>query len=167
MLHWTEDVLYWVQKPIVRTEFVNGRKILHSETHATLESDVEDLYFWHGVLIPSEWLTGKKPTATEALKWPNIEQRRCACEIIGWATILRELNARVVDQDSDPEIGTLLECDLPDAGKELFLQVRCATGRDFALCVTNSRAKTALEAQAWMFPVPAQFGKFIKPKITA
>jgi hypothetical protein len=43
------------------------------------------LYYWHGVAIPGAWVTGNPPTANDALTWPNIEQRRAACEIVGWA----------------------------------------------------------------------------------
>jgi hypothetical protein len=57
----------------------------------------------------------------------------------------------------------LLECDVPDSGRELFLRVRCGTGREFALLVTNSRAKTALEAQAWIHQM--NIDEFIKPEI--
>ena len=39
------------------------------------------LYHWHGVKIPGEWVTGKPPSAKDALTWSNIEQRRAACEI--------------------------------------------------------------------------------------
>ena len=125
------------------------------------------LYHWHGVAIPGEWTAGVFPSAKDMLHWPNIEQRRAGCSMMGWAKILDELDAKVIDQDGDPEIGTLFECDLPDSGRELFLKVRCATGREFALIVTNSKAKTALEAQEWMFPVPPEVGKYIKPQLTA
>jgi hypothetical protein len=120
------------------------------------------LYNWHGVSIPKEWVTGQKPTASEALNWPNLEQRRAACEIVGWKNILAELNSKVIDADDDPEIGTLLECDLPDSGKERFLRVKCGTGRDFVLHVPKEM-KTALESQAWMFQIDVK--SFIKPEI--
>ncbi len=137
----------------------------HSEIGASHRwRDGWELFHWHGVVITKEWVTGKKPTASEALNWPNLEQRRAACEIVGWANILKELDAKVIDADEDPEIGTLLECDLPDSGKERFLQVKCATGRDFCLHVPNEM-KTALEAQAWMFQVDVK--DFIPPQITA
>jgi hypothetical protein len=112
------------------------------------------LYFWHGVSIPGEWVTGKKPSAKEALTWPNIEQRRAACEIVGWAAILRELKAKVIDADPDPLVGTLLEVDLPDAGKERFLRVRCGTGREFALPMPPT-VRTALEGNLWSYGLPA------------
>jgi hypothetical protein len=108
------------------------------------------LYYWHGVSIPGEWVSGKPPSAKEALTWSNIEQRRAACEIVGWSKILRELNARVIDEDGDEEIGTLLEVDLPDSGRERFLQVKCGTGRQFALPVPPNM-KTAIQANAWTY----------------
>jgi hypothetical protein len=108
------------------------------------------LYYWHGVAIPGEWVSGKPPSAKEALTWSNIEQRRVACEIVGWLKILSELNARIIDEDGDEEIGTLLEVDLPDSGRERFLQVKCGTGRQFALPVPPDM-KSAIQANAWTY----------------
>jgi hypothetical protein len=131
---------------------VEGR--LHCENGPAIAyKDGFKLWRWHGVSIPEGWVTGQKPTAKEALTWPNIEQRRAACEIVGWASILKELKAKVIDQD-DAEIGTLLEVDLPDAGRERFLQVTCGTGRQFALPVPPE-VKTALEANMWTFGLDA------------
>lgn len=50
-----------------------------------------ELYHWHGVKVPKEWIMDKSITAKDALTWPNIEQRRAACEIIGWGKVLDEL----------------------------------------------------------------------------
>lgn len=98
-------------------------------------SDGSALYSWHGVRVPAKWIERKHElTAKIALTWENLEERRAACEIVGWAKILKELNAKVIDEDH-PRIGTLLEVDLPDSGKEKFLRVECATGREFALPV--------------------------------
>jgi len=163
---WHENVLAISDRPSELHRDQQGR--LHSEKGPSIAyRDGWSLYHWHGVAIPPEWVTGKPPSASEALTWANIEQRRAACEIVGWTKILKELDARVIDEDSDPEIGTLLEVDLPDSGRERFLKVRCATGREFAIIVTQSKAKTALEAQQWMFPIPKSLGKFIKPQLTA
>ena len=111
------------------------------------------LHHWHGVAIPEDW-TSANPnlTAADALRWPNIEQRRAACEILGWARILRELNAETIDTDPDPEIGELLRVDIPDIGRECFLRVRCGTGREFALPVPPNM-RTALEANAWTYDI--------------
>jgi hypothetical protein len=83
-----------------------------------------------------------------ALTWENIEQRRCACEILTWKVVLQELNATVIDQDGDEEIGTLLEADIPDSGKERFLRVMCGTKREFVIPVPREM-QTAVEANSW------------------
>jgi hypothetical protein len=75
---------------------------------------------------------------------------------------LKELDARTVDVDGDPEIGELLEVNLPDSGREKFLRVLCGTRREFALPVPNDM-KTALEAQAWTWGMTPS--EFIKPEI--
>jgi len=107
------------------------------------------LYHWHGVAVPEHWIMNKNSlSAKEAITWENIEQRRAACEILGWAKILRELDAKVINEDGDPEIGTLVEVVLPDIGKEKFLRVLCGTKREFALPVPPDM-KTALQAQSW------------------
>jgi hypothetical protein len=121
------------------------------------------LYHWHGVQVPEEWIM--KPghlTAKMAITWENIEQRRAACEILGWAKILKELNAVVIDTDGDPEIGELVEVDLPDIGKEKFLRVLCGTGREFALPVPPEM-KTALEAQSWTWGIDQK--DFVVPEV--
>ena len=113
------------------------------------------LYHWHGVRIPAEWIEDKASlTPAIALSQENVELRRVACEILGWARILRELKAKTIQKDPDPEIGELIEVDLPDAGKERFLRVRCGTGREFAIPVPRAM-KTALEANAWTYDIPA------------
>ena len=111
--------------------------------------DGSALFAWHGVRVPEYWIMDRHLlTAKEALQWPNLEERRAACEIIGWAKILKELNSKTIDKDPNPMIGELVEVELPDAGKERFLRVLCGTGREFALCVTNFKYNTARECNA-------------------
>lgn len=130
----------------------DDQKRLHSETGPAISyRDGYSIYSWHGVRIPAEWIEKKSSlTAKTALTWENIEQRRAACEIVGWAKILRDLNATVIDSDEDPMIGTLVEVSLPDIGKEKFLKVLCGTGREFAIPVPPDM-KTALDANAWTY----------------
>ena len=111
------------------------------------------LYHWHGVAVPEHWIIKKETlTAKEAMTWVNIEQRRAAIEIVGWANVLEQLDAKIINEDGDPEIGTLVEVNLPDLGRERFLKVKCGTGRIFAIPVPPD-TKTALEGQAWTFGV--------------
>ncbi|MDP4849577.1 MAG: hypothetical protein NWQ95_04440, partial [Verrucomicrobiales bacterium] len=42
--------------------------------------------------VPQEWITGPGPTIDDALYHENVEQRRCAAEIIGWEVIMDALN---------------------------------------------------------------------------
>jgi hypothetical protein len=115
------------------------------------------LYHWHGVSIPAEWIEDKTSlTPAMALTWENIEQRRAACEILGWHNILQALDAKVIDRDADPMIGELLEVGLPDIGTERFLRVVCGTGRIFAIPVPPDM-RTALQANAWTYDVPTDF----------
>jgi hypothetical protein len=85
-----------------------------------------------------------------------MEQRRAACEIVGWVNILRELNAKTIDKDDDPMVGELVRVDIPDIGEEQFLRVLCGTGREFALPVPPTM-RTALEANAWSYDIPEDF----------
>jgi len=110
-------------------------------------------YSWHGVQIPGEWIENGIDAAT-AIQWKNMEQRRAACEIVGWHNILDQLNARTINKDADESIGELLEVDLPDIGRERFLKVKCGTGRTFALPVPPNMT-TALEANAWTYGLAA------------
>ena len=135
---------------------VDDRNLPHAEDGPFCRwRDGTAIYAWHGTYIPAAWMMGKKPTAKEALTWPNTEQRRAACEIVGWGNILRELDAKVIDADGDPQIGTLVEVVLPDAGPSKFLRVTCGTGREFALPVPPGM-RTALEANAWTYGLEAK-----------
>ena len=124
---------------------------LHSETGpAIVYRDGFSVYSWHGVNIPKEWIEDSPPSAEDAIRWDNMEQRRAACEMIGWVNILNLLNARIIDEDKDPMIGTLVEVDIPDIGREKFIRVLCGTGRSFALPVPPEMT-TALQANAWTY----------------
>ena len=138
---------------------------LHCENGAALRyRDGFSVHAWHGTRVPAEWIEDKSSLTPEtALTWRNIEQRRAACEILGWDSILSNLNARVINADGDQEIGTLVEVDLPDSGRERFLRVKCGTGRQFALPVPPEM-ETALQANAWTFGYDATTD-FIKPEV--
>ncbi|MFZ5667996.1 MAG: DUF6745 domain-containing protein [Pseudomonadota bacterium] len=112
------------------------------------------LYAWHGTRAPAKWIERREVTPQEALTWPNVEERRVACELLGWETILQQLDARTIDKDEDPMIGELVRVRIPDIGEEQFLRVTCGTGRRFALPVPPDM-KTALQANAWTYGLDA------------
>lgn len=109
-----------------------------------------DVYIWHGTRIPDEWIRDNALTPEICLTWDNTEQRRCACEIYGWHNVLKELDSRIVDENTNPQIGTLVEVDLPDLGTERFLLAECGTKREFAIPVPIEM-ETAHEANSWSY----------------
>lgn len=127
---------------------------LHNTTGPAVRfRDGFSCYAWNGVVVPGDWIDHPESlTPAIALKTTNIEQRRAACEILGWAKILDSLNAITINKDDDPQVGELLEVNLPDSGKERFLRVLCGTGRTFCIPVPPTM-KTALEANAWTYNI--------------
>ena len=157
-----EDVVVFQHRPEVIKFDEQNR--LHGETGPAIRfRDGYSVYAWHGVRIPAEWIENKASlTPKMALTWENVEQRRCAIEILGWHNVLAGLKSKVIDADNDPEIGTLIEVDIPEIGKERFLKVLCGTKREFALPVPPDM-KTALQAQAWTWNLDKK--DFTKPEI--
>jgi hypothetical protein len=101
--------------------------------------------------VPAEWIEQRdRLDPSIALSWPNIEQRSVAGDIVGWRKVLEHVPTRIIDRHRDPQIGTLLECDLPHLRPGRFLRVRCATGREFVLSVPREMT-TAQQANAWTY----------------
>ena len=142
----------------------DDRGRLHCETGPALAyPDGLAVHAWHGIRVPAGWIEDRaRLTSKVALTWQNIEQRRAACEILGWHTILRELDATTINKDADPEVGELVEVTIPDVGRERFLKVLCGTKREFALPVPP-QMKTALEANAWTYGFDGK--SFLKPEV--
>jgi len=162
---WTpyENDCFISDRPSV-VKFDNDNRLHREDGPAVEYRDGWGICMWHGTRVPAAWIMDKKNlTAKIALTWQNIEQRRAACEILGWVNILTELKAKTINKDADPEIGELLEVNIPDIGKERFLKVQCGTGRTFALPVPPTM-KTALQANAWTFGID-DVKQFMKPEI--
>lgn len=128
----------------------NGR--LHDPQGPAIEfRDRWGFYALQGVVVPSDWIEHKdKLDPTLALTHPNVEQRRVLREWLGWQRVLDAVGGvRVVDEDRDPEIGSLLEVELRDEDEDArFLRMRCGTGRTLIERV-HPGCRTALEAQEW------------------
>jgi hypothetical protein len=145
---WDDDVCIIVDRPELIT--LDDNYELHGEEDFAIKwRDGWGVPCWHGTRIPKEWILNKDNLDPSiALTWENVEQRRCAAEIIGWNNVLNQLDCKVIDEDGDPEVGTLIEVELPEIGKERFLRVLCGTKREFALPVPPEMT-TAIQAQAW------------------
>jgi len=103
LLHFTGDTLFWVAQPSVHTEHVEGSgrgRRLHNENGPALRSDIENIYFWHGVMVPAfvvtnpEWITVNH-IETES----NAEVRRVMIERYGQTRYLLDSGAELVHQD--------------------------------------------------------------------
>lgn len=140
--------VYISEKPL-HILFDDQERLHCEDGPAILYEDDTSIYAWHGTNVPKKWIE-EGITSKEALTCDNIEQRRAACEIVGWDQILDELECEVLHEDGDPEIGTLVSVDIPDIGRENYLRVQCGTGRGFAIPVPPE-CKTALEANAWTY----------------
>jgi hypothetical protein len=153
---WTpyEDIAILQHRHSILKRDPEGR--LHCENGKCIEyRDGWGFSAWHGTVVPNEWVAGKPPSPAEALTWNNIEQRRAACEIVGWDKVLDGVNKKIIDKNKDDQIGTLYEVELPDAGPQKFLSVICGTGRRFAIPVPPD-AGTALEANAMTYGLTAK-----------
>lgn len=135
----------------------DGEGRLHCETGPAVEyADGYAMHAWRGLRIPGEWINDGPPAAAEIMRLENTEQRRIACEMRGWHNILPTLpGAKLIDRHPNPQVGELWEADLPDNGPERFLQVRCGTGRTFALPV-GMQFRTAREANAATYGIAPQ-----------
>lgn len=134
---------------------IDNERRLHSEDGATISwADGSAVYYWHGYRIPSQWILNKGGlTGTMALSIKNSELSRCACEILGWEEVLRDVPHTVIDKGATDEIGTLISVDIPNHGAVKFLRAKCPTGRWFMM-PADLHSKRATEAKALMFGVP-------------
>lgn len=145
-----EDYVVVTERPTRLS--LDENNALHSETGPAIQwASGYGCYMWHGTDVPGEWI--EDPDSVDpslALNWGNIEERRCLAEIIGWDKVVDQLDSKVVDKNPDPMIGTLIEVDLPDSGKERFLRAFCATGVAVVLPVPSD-VETAWQANAWTY----------------
>lgn len=158
LLHWTDDTLYWVAKPRVHTELVDRRRQLHNSEYAAVESDVENLYFWHGVLVPAFVVVNPELiTADHVLKEENAEVRRVMIERMGIERFLAEADAKVLGSDVDlaGQNRRLLAIELPSDpdGRLVAVEVNCpSTAHQYILRVPPTM-KTCQQAVAWTFGI--------------
>lgn len=109
ILHWTDDTVYWVAKPTVH---LDAARRPHHERHAALESDVEDLYFWHGVLVPAFVVMHPDSITLQHIdEERNAEVRRVMIQRYGQPRYLQDSGAVLVHQD---EFGKLWRKERPD-----------------------------------------------------
>jgi len=138
-------------------------KRLHCETGPAMAfGDDYSLCAWHGQLVPSHWITDKKNVKpSEVLDTRDSNLRAAGISILGWARIVTELGATVVNQHPEgPSGGTLLAVDrsrLNDSqgGVMKFLKADCPRNGTICFRVPDS-ILTAHAAQAWARGLPPE-----------
>jgi hypothetical protein len=97
------DTWYWVARPTVHMETTpGGVQLLHNATGPALESDIADLYFWHGVLVPAHVILNPIRISVAAIKGTtNAEVRRVLIERYGYERYLRDAKLTLVDTCAD------------------------------------------------------------------
>ena len=173
LLYWTEDTLYWVANAPVKTEIVNGVKRLHCADGPALLCDVENLYFWHGTMVPDFVIT--KPeliTLNHIDTETNAEVRRVMIDKYGQGRYLTDSGAEQIHSD---RFGVLYRKTVPNDEVMVMVKVVNSTAesdgtrKEYFLRVPPN-ITTAHEAVAWGFPygpemvvrTPAQYAPSIE-----
>ena len=120
------------------------------------------LYHWHGVKVPAHWIEDRANLdPNEVIKVENTEQRAAGAAICGWPKMLSVLKSKTIDKHNNPEIGELIELNLPGLNESgLFLKAACprngiiVEGVPRVSDIDNLPIRTAIAAQAWRLGDP-------------
>jgi hypothetical protein len=108
---------------------------------------------WHGVHVPSTWVfDGGNADPLDVLTWRDRRQRVALTEILGWERIESFFGATVMDDDPDPDEGTLFGGSLPDGTLIRFLRRRTSLEPrrpSYRLLRVPAETMTARAAKAW------------------
>jgi hypothetical protein len=158
-IYWTDDTLFWVAKPNL---YRDENRRLHNGKYAAVESNAENLYFWHGVLVPAfvvvrpDWITTKHidEENNAEVRRVMIERYRHGEEIQGAGAYMRDVKGKRLDHDE--RFGTLWHREIPNDEPIVMLECINSTpeaDRSFKhyWLRVPPQMKTAHEAVAWTF----------------
>jgi hypothetical protein len=146
LIHFTEDTVYWVAKPVVHVERPSENiRRMHCDDGPALESDIENLYFWHGVLVPAfvvtrpEWITLGHITNEE-----NLEVQRIMIERYGAGRYIKDTGAKLLDMDSLTMEGSAPRALMEDgSGNRWLCGTDGSTARVYTMAVPREAASCA------------------------
>lgn len=144
----------------------------HSETGPFCQwRDGSALYAFHGARVPANWVLNRAAVSpAEIIAHENVETRAAGAAMIGWSKMLSVLNAKVINDSGNPDIGQLIEITLPGLRQPgRFLKAICP--RNGIICegvprvsdIDNLPIETALHAQAWRIGDP--LSEYIHPQV--
>jgi hypothetical protein len=146
------------EKPIYMKTDDEGR--LHHEARMAIEyEDGFGLYMWHGVMVPSFYITNPESITKDMIfAEDNQEFRRIMLEIMTFAKFLQEVEAITIDVDLARgrlvETKALAHLTGEDPVARFVCVVDPSTGREYALRVPPT-VQTAQAAVAMTFDVDA------------
>jgi Domain of unknown function (DUF6745) len=155
-MHFTDDTLFWYAKPALHIEEIPGGRRLHSAETAAVESDIERLYFWHGVLVPAfvivrpDWITVAHIQQEE-----NAEVRRVMLERYGHERYMIDVGA--IREQAD-DYGELFRVARPNDTDLVMVRVLNSTpepdgSQKRYMLRVPPHVTSAREAVAWTFGV--------------
>jgi len=126
------------------------------------------IYYWHGVKVPQNWVEERDSIEpTEILKCDNVEQRAAGCALVGWSRMLDHLDHKIIDSDSNPEHGDLIEVTLDGLPEpEWYLRFYCPRNGLMMEGVNKRELSepTVFAAQAWKSPIPDHLFSYPKQR---
>ena len=137
-------------------------KRLHCATGPAIKYlDGFAVHAWHGTRVPAEWIeTPDALTAAVALSQTNTDMRIAAIQILGWAKMIDQLEAKVVNRHPEGLLGGELlavaksKIGAGTSGTMKILRAECPRNGIVAFRVPDE-ITTAHEAQAWKAGLPA------------
>jgi hypothetical protein len=150
-LIWTKECVFWVAKPSVSVERVRGFDRPHREDGPALASDIENLYFLHGVMVPAHVVLAPSTITHEEITHEgNAEVRRIMIERVGWPRYLAESGAEPIDTRENEIENCNSEALFQASDGSRVLVCRCpSTARVYAMRVPREMS-TCEQAQAWL-----------------
>jgi hypothetical protein len=150
LMFWTSETVYWVAKPVVRVESARDGARLHCDSGPALASDVEHLYFVHGVMVPEAVVMRPETlTAQDVRQEENEEVRRIMIERMGWPRYLRETGAVVLHRRTNAIDATKEALMQSEDGSHVLVCSCPSTGRVYGMRVPRNVA-TCEQAQSWL-----------------
>ena len=139
----------------------NGR--IHSEVGpAVAYRDGFAIYAWHGTRVPAGWIESKATVSPkDVLGHTDGNVRAAGIQIVGWARLLSELSASVVDRHPEGMAGGELlavpknRIEPGARGTLKLLRAACPRNGDIVFRVPDEIA-TAHAAQAWSRGLPPE-----------
>jgi len=127
---------------------------LHCATGPAIAWADQEIYAWHGVLVPKQLIMEPDSMTGEILK-QNTEIRRAWAERLGWANALDKLQANEMNRAKDPTTGLEYALFAVPSGERVLTKqsppLQDKTQPLYAEQV-SSECKTALGARAWQIP---------------